>query len=390
MNDNHLVLHVGAPKCGSSSIQTALSKHPILPARDTHKIVYGVIQGQSWLSPTKIRLGSKIGFSGYVASHGLHKYGGTGAGAAILKHHAPHLSQLLQQGVTPVLSSEGWLPQTATFTASGVLAELPRPTHVILFVRPPLDWLNSAFWQWGIWQEPDIRAFLEKNSHRAAWVRYVKAWKAVPGVEKVSVRLMQRGVIGQFYDLLGCTAPSEVRSNTAVPPFFLQLMFRNRHLRPDAESPEAEFIVGARIGRKGDRSGWALPPDMPATILAELEPETRALLDHLEPEDRAVLTEDPAWWDAAHYADRRLVSPEDLSTPEVMSDFYQRLCAVAGRTPDPHAVARISRAAAQRDLEQADAPLLEMIDVIYGQSWRWKATRARRWLRALRGRAPLR
>jgi len=73
-----------------------------------------------------------------------------------------------------------------------------------------------------------------------------------------------------------------------------------------------------------------------------------------------------------------------------MSDLYDRLCAVAKRPPDLGALARIAEAAERRDLVAADAPLLEMIDVIYNQSWRWKATQARRWLRARLGLAPLR
>lgn len=177
LNDNKLVLHVGAPKCGSSSIQAALSKQPVFRSLKEHKLTYCALQGGSWLGPAKIRLGAKIGFAGYVASHGLHKYGDTADGATILKHHAPRISRMLSKGETPILSSEGWLPQAPVFTASGILADLPAPTHVIMFLRPPLDWLNSAWWQWGIWQEPDIYTFLEKNTDRAAWVRHVEAWK---------------------------------------------------------------------------------------------------------------------------------------------------------------------------------------------------------------------
>lgn len=204
------------------------------------------------------------------------------------------------------------------------------------------------------------------------------------------MRLIQRGVVGPFYELLDCPPPPEVRSNAAMPQPFLELMYRNRHLRPDAESPEAEFIVGTRIGRKEDPSAWALPSEMHTKILADLVEDTRALLKHLEPEDRAVVSNDPRWWDATYYADRQPVSPDGLNTPEVLTDLYQRLCTLARRNPDSDAITSISQAAIADDLVAADAYLLELIDVIYAQSWRWKATRARRRMRAILRRAPLR
>ena len=50
------------------------------------------------------------------------------------------------------------------------------------FLRPVLDWVNAAYWQWGIWVLPNIDQWLRRGNLNYTFADDLETWKAIPNV----------------------------------------------------------------------------------------------------------------------------------------------------------------------------------------------------------------
>jgi len=184
------ILHIGADKCGSSSIQTFLSRHHSLktgPKRSD--LNYACICKKGFKIDAQIDKRLKRSIRGYINSLDTYK----------LVELSSQGQQSIQEAVTGITSDlifscEGWLRALGQAKEFNTLLQLVAPpdsnrdVELIAFVRPQVKWINSAWWQWGAWDaNNDFESWLETAIGACQWFNYLKQAKNFPAVTQITV-----------------------------------------------------------------------------------------------------------------------------------------------------------------------------------------------------------
>jgi hypothetical protein len=370
-----LILHVGAPKCGSSAVQTVLSRRPAFSGLDGQRYAYCCLNTDgSLLSGRALRVKATLSPFGFACSRDATR-------PEQMRQWLPAaraLRQLRADGSVPILSSEGWARRAALFAEAGLIEQAGGNAHVIVFVRPPVEWLNSAWWQWGVWTGNGLDRFIARNVAQTRWADHIDAWRRVPGVARVSVRLSVRDVVPQFFGFLGAKADASNRSNSGVPPAFLYFQLRNRRFRSSAHASQTEFAVGRHLKDGQSTAPWVLPQDVVAAQMQALAPVTAALTDRLEPEQRRAMEDDPRWWTPDAYAERPTADPADHTTPDALLGLYDALAGGLGPLDQLRHRSerrRFKAAISTGGLEAVDTVLAAMVDRVLAKDLRRRGRR---------------
>jgi len=126
------------------------------------------------------------------------------------------------------LSCEGWL--SLFRTQSGIDRIMPllsgggrREVRLAAFVRPPVKRINSAWWQWGAWENgANFDTWLESAIRACNWS---SAFRNIPEGVNLVVRPVIGDVVHQMADITACEIPSvsSLDSNKSSSAEFLSL-----------------------------------------------------------------------------------------------------------------------------------------------------------------------
>jgi len=219
-----------------------------------------------------------------------------------------------------LLSNEGWINEYKTFEKSDLLTKLGLTCTVIVYVRPPVEWLNSAWWQWGAWSGTPLDKWLNANLEKVQWHDLIAPWKNLQGVEKVSVRLLPLDVVTDFYNAIEVPPIPSKRSNSGLPGTILRLYQRHPGLRKSPHDSAGDFVFSKYFGHiADDPTPWVLGPYMIKKILESTRESNTKLMGLLDEESRALMENDSRWWDAAAFSDKKKSPPtvENLSPPRL-------------------------------------------------------------------------
>jgi hypothetical protein len=345
MSDRQLVLHIGAGKCGSSALQAALSRSPDLTAADGTRYRYRVAAGGAGhydllggAALTRAAAASAYGYAAFPAVPGA-------APEAYARALARAHGEGRAEGFVPVLSNEGWIGQ-APFMARTLAAMGHPPTLALAFLRAPVDWLNAAFWQWGVWSQPRFERWYGGARSPYGLAEQLAAWAAIPNLQ-LQVFSGRADVVAALAGHLG-VAPGGAAAgagtgmgagmgavNRSSPPALIGFLLRNRQFRPDAHSPGAEFVAGRWCPAPAPdhplaRKPWAVrAPDIEA--LRPLAQATTAALQRLLPplQRARLFTADPRWTGERPYHAEILARPTPLHRLDELPALMDSLAAGA-------------------------------------------------------------
>ncbi len=254
MTDPRLILHVGAPKCGSSALQTALTRDPDLTDGMGRRFRYvsALYPGNSLLYGAALQrdgIGSRFGYTSFPDIQ-----------SPMAKTILQAIGQTLQNGGAdehlPILSNEAWILRHAVFAEALAILGHP-PVDVVAFLRPPLEWLNASFWQWGVWSTPNMTAWMDRAGMTYSFAADLEAWSRIPNVH-IRVRPSKPDVVRHFAALYDLKLPCGSVSNLSSPPALIGFLLRNRRFRPDGHQSETEFIFQRWCPGLPGRSPWAV------------------------------------------------------------------------------------------------------------------------------------
>lgn len=287
-----VILHIGAAKCGSSSLQTALSARPCFTNPAGERFAYLATRpGRAPLEGTELSARANRSPFGAVTCQPAP------TARALDDSFDPSLDRLrrlFSLGISPILSCESWAHQSKAFEDAAPFADLG-PVDVVLFIRPAVFWLNSAWWQWGVWTDPPVQEFIEANLPLTDWAKHIAHWQKVPGVRRVIPRFSERGVTKEFFALLGLPPPQMPRFNSGLPTAVRLFLLRQRRFRPGPHTPQIEFILARALSSLSDPTPWAFPPGSLARFLPTFRNQATALAPLLSPGDQTSLAENPLW-----------------------------------------------------------------------------------------------
>lgn len=312
------ILHVGAGKCGSSALQRSLSLKPAMRSASGRKVEYVVISnaGDVLRGPAITEIAERSVY-GYASSPDPV----TDAPVEIVAKGLRGVAGMAGP-VLPVLSCEGWGVKHALFRDGRLLSQAGLEAEVVIYVRPQLDWLNSGWWQWGAWGGHPLERWLRHAVHEARWDRLVRAWREMPGVGKIHLRLATGDVPEDFGRLLGVELAGVGRVNTGSDGLLLRALQRFRGLRRHEHDAFFQFAFGKWAPGPHRPAPWVIPFDEGARLLAGLADSNRALMALADPGTAGRIRDDPRWWSVDAYRDRE-VEPAELA--DLPNEAYAEL-----------------------------------------------------------------
>lgn len=326
MTAPRLILHVGAPKCGSSALQTALSRQPTCTTPEGMTLRY-TAQIKVWgtsrpVSGAQLKRGARYSPYGYLSWSNF-------APGAMPATTVSAVNAMLRwserRPVVPVLSNEGWVRHHAEFGALLDAAGHP-PVDVVAFLRAPVDWLNSAYWQWGAWSTHSMDTWLERSGTPYDFVDRLEAWARIPNV-RLRVFPARPDVTRHFASAYGIELSGDTVRNVSSPPSLIGFLLRNRQFRPTGHDARSEFIYQRWCPPTGERSLWVVEPRHVWQVrprMVRLRERLRALVS---PEVWAGFMEDPRWSSERPYHPQILAGRTSVSRQEDLPGLFASLSA---------------------------------------------------------------
>lgn len=366
------IVHAGAPKCGSSALQRALSAQPVTTGADGR--VYPYLAGRLTQDGLAAVQGRRLAAMTRHSVHGYLSWPNVARQedpAAYWARVGAAAGAQARRGQVPILSSEGWIEQAR---AAGPLARAAGLDllDVMIFVRPPLDWLNAVYWQWAIWK---MGAF--ENRRTLRWLRqaryalggHVVAWAGAPQV-RLTVETAQRDVVAGFAGHYGLPLRAEGKVNPAPPPALTGFLLRNRRFRPTAHDSAVEFVVQRWCRFAPSDKLWAFLPRFAQDIWPRLQEDQDRMMQVLPPRTAERLLAEPGWTSLDPYWARLRAGPTRLDDPAALAALYDGI-AEGARAAGALGVSRAKpRAAAP--VEDWDAVIAADLDRLLAADLRWR------------------
>jgi hypothetical protein len=225
------------------------------------------------------------------------------------------LLEIIEQGRVPVLSQEAYLEGNSRVRQSGFFERLGIEVTALAYVRPPLSFINSAWGQWGRWQDQTFEKFLRWSINVASWSIHLRSWRTIPGVERVEVRLVPDDVVADFLSI----DVTENRRNTALSGAVVRSLVEVGHLRRVHQSDLDEAFRRWSAGSLGE-APWVLDRSTMQRILAETREASTELLGMLRPDDADRARQDREWWQAS---DREFEPPNRRASYEDLLEAFE-------------------------------------------------------------------
>lgn len=311
------ILHIGFGKTGTSALQGYLSRHPVVDAPQRHR--YVAIHGGRVLHGDEMAEAAAAAPAGYVASipHLWERDD--------LEDVVGRLAAAVPADCRPILSQEGWGRRGGACREADGLRRLGLRAQVVAWVRPQIEWFNSAWWQVWAWrgdlESPADLLRQWRDGWRPGFMRWrtmLDAWAANPAVDGVTARLYRRDTIADFFALLGAPPPAPDAAavvNRSLAPVHIRLLRCAPGLRRQ-HTPQIDWRL-QKLLPSPEPSPWMLTPDDMQRIVDGCRADNERLAALLAPEQAEEMRRDPRWWSPEPYLDRPLAQPADLqATPE--------------------------------------------------------------------------
>lgn len=360
-----IYIHIGIGKTGSSSLQTFLSFNPVLQTSDPReKILYCSFNKDGGIS-----FGKKL--TDLAESSPL-KYVSSFpkiANVTNLSKTKSELANILSDGYTPIFSQEDWGRRSAEFKKSNFFSELGCSAHVIIYVRPQVEWFNSAWWQWFAWYSEfsspeDVVSAWGYNF--MLWADQISKWKNLPGVENVRVRLQPQDIVADFMTLVGISKTPEInypaRNNVSLSPTLIKLLLRHPEIR-GVHDAKVDIIL-SKLFKFDGKTPWVIEKQLIGEVMDATRINNLKLLSMLDEQSMEVMKNDPRWWNPDFYANYPFTSKSDLQL-----NNHELLAIVDQATP---LLIKLAGEKIEHDrlitrLNQAEETLKH---ILYSTSWR--------------------
>jgi hypothetical protein len=312
------LLHIGGPKCGSSALQTALSEKPVLKTATGNTVAYAAVRRDGTVATgERLRWLAAQGKHGYVSSTFV-RLGETERSAA-----QAALARLAADSV--ILSDENWLKNPALIRDS-LLPALPGPVRALVYVRPQVEWINAAWWQWGVWQSARFEDWVQSAISRWRWAASIRSFMEGSGIDRIAIRLLPRDIVADFMaieNIAPGSIPTGKAINRGLSAPLLRLLLRNRgELRPGPHASGIDFVLSRHVDL-GGRPPWVLDRDTVARIIDECREDNIALCSMLDPASAEAMSNDLRWWSADAYSDRQF---EGWELPPMNAEEVNAIC----------------------------------------------------------------
>lgn len=316
-----LVLHVGAAKCGSSALQTALSLNSDLDHQSGKKVVYAALtdKGQV-ISKFDLRRRAVSTVADYVASPS--SYVLTQMSQSVQATAVKNLNRMLDEYDLVILSHESWFYTVDALGGLDLFSNLKAEVEILGFVRPQTQVLNSAWWQWGAWTDVPIDTWISRHSLPSLnWGHFAQKWKDLDWVDEVTLIPLKGDIVERFCAHLDIQCPDTKPSNASLGSDALRLFQRNRELRPTEHASSIDFVL-SRLA-PGTGTPWVISKDWIEHAIEVCRAGNVAMQKFMSAQDWKSVRGNQKWWDARAFDD---VQVQSVDPPAPDLDGLEALC----------------------------------------------------------------
>lgn len=330
-----VIIHVGGGKCGSSSLQSWLTERQAeewgLSSTGPAGHVAYVVVGSDGSVRTPALPGTT--WHGYYASTlSLRGF------ATLTDREQQRLcTRICEFGDTVVISNEDWSREMRGLLANPQMksdlarffSHFPEQPELVLYVRPQIGWAQSAYLQWGIWQDldpSDYVGLVVLQGRVPDWSEVVAAFAEV-GLTHLRPRYTHDVVQDFAAAILGTGNSAPLTFvNRSISLDLLLLEMRNRELRPHALDPRTEFMVDRILGPS--RLSRPVPPLLgqeTATAIFESFSESNMSLSERLPTEQSVDFITGAEAELEGYAGKSQMARTQLLEMALDSEYLEQL-----------------------------------------------------------------
>lgn len=321
-----MILHVGAPKCGSSALQTALSATPDL--RDAQGVRYCYTSVHNSAGTWHVEEGRQVTRHARLSPYGYASWADFGPAGVSASDILDVIEQTLIKGKkwghVPILSNESWISHPSQFADALARWGNP-PVDVVVFLRPVVDWINAAFWQWGVWHTANLDTWMARSNMPYRFADDIAAWAQIPNVRLI-VRSQRPDVVAKFADIYGLDINAECQTNTASSAILIGVLLRNRSFRSTGHDGSIEFVVQRWCPPIPGRKLWSVLSRHVRALRPVCDATLETLCSVLPAQDVEDLLVDPRWMREAPYHADILEGVTQLNDPALFSPLFHALC----------------------------------------------------------------
>lgn len=304
-------IHIGVDKCGSSSLQRYLSINGQFLNNKNRLIEYKCLTKNGILTSDKIKFLVNKKNKDYLSSMGLKD---------ILNYEENYFYSLFKKNKViisdesdQIYSCEGWyrgLKKIEFFNriSNGFKSSTYNKLIFIAFLRSPVLWINSAWWQWGAWESHNKNSFdrwLQRVIKNVNWYDHFKNFDSFKKNHQLILKPIREDILKDFSSLLEFKGKINYpgRLNRGLPPEILKLYL---------DYPRVRFIMKKIFNKKkltSNKTPWVLNKSNIRLIVKNTYKSNIKLLEILNKEDKEYIENDPSWWDENYYKDIKTYNP---------------------------------------------------------------------------------
>ncbi len=240
-----VILHIGASKAGSSSIQSFLRRNRFAFAK------------RGYIIPsTTLSVEGPVSGDHVFALEGLAKAGG----APAFRERIASLFELSgPEAKAVIFSAENLSNQGNSAIVTGLAEDYD--LRVVMYLRRQDELLTSAWQQWGSKLETDFNAWLIMALKQyGQWDRTLAEWQRHVGRDAMVVRVFERqsfvngDLLQDFVDAIGLEAPAgdldfeQANSNASVTDAITTMVSGNRQIFRDAHDNQFYTALDKLMG----------------------------------------------------------------------------------------------------------------------------------------------
>jgi len=267
-----LIIHVGYSKCASSTLQNFLSLNF---SDETSEYEYCAINKNG-----NILNGSALKTA---AINSPYKYCNSTVdfnNISSLKRAFELLNNKMKNK-TVIISNEGLVNKNIiTQDLINLLNSLRVPIKIFVLIRPPADWFNASWWQWGCWTELSLNEYFQKNKD-INMLQGILQWETVKTVKEIKVADISQNPVESFLQFIGVRKEHLVENqiNTSSSADLIKFLLKNKHRYNRTEhNPTIEFILNSLLEGNYTKPPFIANANMASEIICSSIDDNKKLL----------------------------------------------------------------------------------------------------------------
>lgn len=288
------ILHIGSGKCASTSIQAYFGENFSIQSEkrmlgDPQYRYFCIGTGGRILSGEPLLLAHQSSSAGYVCSGSFSGFYNNAV------QTFKNIRDSLAENEIAILSFEGWAEEVNSWDLSHLFKEANIEVEVLLVIRPPIDLLNSAWWQWGVWSGQTLEKDVQKRIGMVKFSELAEKWGNLPNVSKIHLIELHQNPFKRLREILNLGDIPAPHLNVTTHPALLEYLikFRKEYRRGEHDSL-LEFRLNNILDLPKRKVPFVLTPELRKYILEETRTSNIKLEKNLTKEDpslKSVFTE---------------------------------------------------------------------------------------------------